>query len=62
MSTALGYLYNIYTAFLDIIFNQFAISTNVTIGWIFISIIIFGLMIQSILNIPKGVSFKKGKK
>lgn len=65
MSQALTYLYEIYTSFLDLVFNRFELFTNVTIGWIIVSIVIFGLMINNILNLPKGVhtvSTKEGMK
>lgn len=53
MSQALQYLYDIYSNFLDMIFNSFEITTNVTVGWIVIVVIVFSLMITNILNIPK---------
>lgn len=53
MSQALTYLYQIYTAFLDLVFNQFELFTNVTIGWVGIVIIVMSMIIISILNIPK---------
>lgn len=62
MTTALGYIYNIYTAFLNLVFNVFAISSGVTIGWIVITIIVFGLMINNILNLPKSApSIRRSK-
>ena len=53
MSQALTYLYQIYSAFLDLVFNQFELFTNVTIGWIGIVIMVMSMIIISILNIPK---------
>ena len=53
MSQALQYLYDIYSNFLDVIFNSFEITQNVTVGWILIVVIVFSLMITNILNIPK---------
>lgn len=53
MNDALTYLYQIYSTFLDLVFNRFAISSNITIGWIAVSIMIMSLVIMSILNIPK---------
>lgn len=53
MSQALTYLYQIYTAFLDLVFNQFELFSNVTIGWVGIVIIVMSMIIVSILNIPK---------
>lgn len=53
MSQALTYLYQIYTAFLDLVFNKFELFENVTIGWVGIVIIVMTMIIVSILNIPK---------
>lgn len=62
MSQALTYLYQIYSAFLDIVFNEFEISTNVTIGWIAMSIMVMSMMIASILNRPLLPSSKSSGK
>lgn len=53
MNQAMTYLYQIYSAFLDLVFNQFEITTNVTIGWIAIVIVVMTMLIVSILNVPK---------
>lgn len=53
MSQALTYLYEIYTEFLDLVFNEFELFENVTIGWIGIVIIVMSMIMISILNIPK---------
>lgn len=53
MAQALVYIYDIYTAFLGLVFNVFVIDTGVSVGWIIIVVIIFGLMITNILNLPK---------
>lgn len=55
MNEALTYIYQIYNKFLDLIFNQFEMFSGVTIGWVIIAIMVFGMMINSILNIPKGI-------
>lgn len=61
MAQALTYLYDIYSAFLNMIFNTFEITTDVTIGWIMIVFIVFSLMINNILNLPKSAPKMKGK-
>ena len=61
MNQALQYLYDIYSVFLDLIFNQFEIIKNVSIGWIMIVIIVFGLMINNIMNLPKSVNVKRSR-
>lgn len=53
MSDALTYLYLIYQSFLDLIFNQFELFPNVTIGWVGVVIIVMSMIIVSILNIPR---------
>lgn len=53
MSDALTYLYQIFQIFLDLIFNQFELFPNVTIGWIGVVIIVMSMIIVSILNIPR---------
>lgn len=60
MNEALNYLYYIYNKFLNLVFNQMQIASGVTVGWIMISIFVFGIMIRSILNLPRGVSLRKG--
>lgn len=53
MSDALTYLYQIYQSFLDLVFNQFELFPNVTIGWVGVVIIVMSMIIVSILNIPR---------
>lgn len=55
MEQALEYLYQIYQGFITMVFDDFAIASNVTIGWIAISVMVFGILINSILNIPRGI-------
>lgn len=56
MEEALTYLYQIYQGFIRWVFDDMAIASNVTVGWIAISVIIFAILINSILNIPKGIN------
>ena len=62
MAQALTYLYDIYSGFINMVFNDFALFENVTLGWIVIAVFVFGIMINSILNIPKGIQVRKEKK
>lgn len=55
MEQALEYLYMIYGNFVTMVFNDFALFQGVTVGWIAITVIVFGILINSILNIPKGI-------
>ena len=52
MTTALNYIYYIFNKAINFVFNDMTIDNNVTVGWICISIIVFGILIGSILNIP----------
>lgn len=61
MAEALTYLYQIYSSFLDLMFNSFEIATNVTVGWIIVVIIVFGLMINTILNLPRSMKVRSEK-
>lgn len=55
MEQALTYLFQIYQGFITWVFDDMTIASNVTVGWVAISVIIFGILINSILNIPKGI-------
>lgn len=60
MTQALQYLYYIYDKFIVFVFDTMEIVPNVTVGWILISIILFGLIIRSIINVPRQMgSFDK---
>lgn len=60
MNEALQYLYYIYDKFIVFVFDTMEISPNVSIGWIALSVMLFGLLIRSILNIPRQMgSFDK---
>lgn len=60
MNEALIYLYYIYNKFIVFVFDTMEIAHNVSFGWIAISVMLFGLIIRSVLNIPKQMgSFDK---
>lgn len=56
MSEALNIIYEIYSAFIGMLFTTFDIGGGVTIGWVFIAVIVFGMLINSILNLPRSMS------
>lgn len=37
------------------IFDDFALFQGVTVGWVAVSVMVFAILINSILNIPKGI-------
>lgn len=55
MTEALQYIYYIFDKLLDWLFNSAEFFPNVTIGWVIITIILFGMVIKSIINIPRSV-------
>lgn len=60
MNEALTYLYYIYDKFIVFVFDTMEIFDGVTVGWIVISLILFGLIIRSVLNVPRQMgSFDK---
>lgn len=61
MAQALTYLYDIYTGFLNMVFNDFELFPNVTVGWIVVVVLVLGLVINSVLNIPRGISYNSPK-
>ena len=54
MSEALEYIYYIFDSMFDWLFNDAELFENVTIGWVIVVCILFGMVIKSILNIPRG--------
>lgn len=59
MTNAINLFWYIFQKFNDLIFNQFQIQQNVTVGWIIIAAMIFGILITNILNIPNNIRFNK---
>lgn len=57
METALTYIYQIFDKVIDTLFNDMEITENVTIGWIAIAVIVFGILVCSILAVPSGIRF-----
>lgn len=56
MGDAVTLLFQIYSKFIEFIFDKFEILDGVTIGWIFVSILVFGVLIRSIMAIPSKFS------
>lgn len=52
MAQALNYIYYIFNSCLNFVFNDMSIDTNVTVGWLYVTVIVFGILLGSILNIP----------
>lgn len=52
MQDALNYIYYIFDRGVSFVFNDMLIFTNISVGWIMISVIVFSILISSILNLP----------
>ena len=52
MQDAITLFYKILNILVSWIFSA-EIVTGVSIGWVFVSIVVFGLLIRNILNVPK---------
>lgn len=53
MSEAIEILYQIYFAFVDWIFNQANFVTGVSIGWVAVTVFVFSILINNILNVAR---------
>lgn len=58
MQTALNNFYYLFNSLINLVFNDFEILPNVTLGWVCIGILIFGILITSLLNLPNRVPHK----
>ena len=55
MSDAISIFYSIFDKIYNLVFNQAFIVEGVSVGWVFIVVLIFGVLIRMLLNIPSGV-------
>lgn len=55
MAQALTFLYEIYGQFITLVFNDLQIESGVTVGWICVAVTVLGILINTILNIPRGI-------
>ena len=53
MSDALSIIRYIFGKFLTLLFDNFTIFTNVSIGWVMVAIIIIAIMISNILSVAQ---------
>lgn len=56
MQEALSWIYSIYDLFLDFIFNEALIDEGISLGWILVCVIVFGILIRSFIVVPKGIA------
>lgn len=55
MNDALNFIYSSLSALTSFVFNQMIIVEGVTVGWVIVVMIVFGIIISNILNLPKGM-------
>ena len=53
MSDAINIVFYIFNKIINLLFNEIQILNGVYLGWIIIVVIIFGIIFNSLLNIPK---------
>lgn len=61
MSDAINLVFYIFNKFIDLLFNKIQIIDGVYLGWIIIVVFIFGIIFNSLLNIPKLGIMNTGK-
>lgn len=59
MSDAITLFFYIFNKIYNFLFNEALIEPNVSVGWVFVTVVIFGLIIRTILNLPSGVASRK---
>lgn len=59
MSEALTLFRYIWSKIITTVFNTFQVETGVSIGWIVLVVGVIGMVIRSILYVPKGINFNR---
>lgn len=54
MNDAIEIVYYIYQKMIDFLFNTAVIMPGVSLGWIAISVVVFGILVNSFLVVPRG--------
>lgn len=63
MNDALTIIKYLFTKFINLFFNDFSIFSNVSLGWVMVSIFIISIMISNILSLARSsISFKSKDK
>lgn len=55
MVNAINIVLYIFNKIIDLLFNKIQILPDVYLGWVIISVILFSIIFNSILNIPTGL-------
>lgn len=59
MNDAIELFYYIFTKIYNFVFNQAVFTQGVSIGWVLVAVILFGIVVSSVLNIPSGLKIGK---
>lgn len=61
MNDAINIVFYIFNKFINLLFNEIQIVQGVYLGWIIIVVVIFGIIFNSLLNIPRFGIMNPGK-
>lgn len=53
MNDAINLVFYIFNKFINLLFNEIQILEGVYLGWVILVVIIFGIIFNSLLNVPK---------
>lgn len=54
MNDAIEIFYYIFFKVYNLLFNSIQIAEGVSVGWVLVTVLVFGILIRSILNLPTG--------
>ena len=61
MNQAINIVFYIFNKIINLLFNEIQIIEGVYLGWVILVILIFGIIFNSLLNIPKFGIMNPGK-
>ncbi len=61
MSDAINIVFYIFNKFINLLFNEIQIIQGVYLGWVLLVILLFGIIFNSLLNIPRFGIMNSGK-
>lgn len=64
MNEAFELLFQIYSRFIDFVFEKAVLINGASLGWIFVSIFVFAVLIRSLMAVPsrsQGHTFRGDK-
>lgn len=56
MAQALTYFYYFFNQCITFVFSDMTIQSGVTVGWVIVSVMVMGMLVRSILNVPRGIN------